>query len=44
MSVIYQFVNNITQKIYVGQAVNYKQRIRNHKFNLKQNKNSKKGK
>jgi group I intron endonuclease len=40
MSVIYQFVNNITQKIYVGQAVDYKQRIRNHKFNLKQNKNT----
>jgi group I intron endonuclease len=40
MSVIYQFVNNTTQKIYVGQAVDYKQRIRNHKFNLKQNKNT----
>jgi group I intron endonuclease len=40
MSVIYEFVNNINQKVYVGQAVDYKQRIRTHKFNLKQNKNT----
>ena len=40
MSVIYEFVNNINQKIYIGQALNYKQRIRAHKFNLKQNKNT----
>ena len=40
MSVIYEFVNNINQKVYVGQAVDYKQRIRNHKFNLKQDKNT----
>ena len=40
MSAIYEFVNNINQKVYVGQAVDYKQRIRNHKFNLKQDKNT----
>jgi group I intron endonuclease len=40
MSVIYEFVNNLNQKVYVGQALNYKQRIRSHKFNLKQNKNT----
>lgn len=40
MSVIYEFVNNINQKVYVGQAIDYKQRIRTHKFNLKQDKNT----
>lgn len=40
MSTIYEFVNNINRKVYVGQAVDYKQRIRNHKFNLKQDKNT----
>lgn len=40
MSVIYEFVNNINQKIYVGQAIDYKQRIRTHKFNSKKNKNT----
>jgi group I intron endonuclease len=33
MSVIYEFVNNINQKVYVGQTVDYKKRIRDHKFN-----------
>lgn len=33
MSVIYQFTNNINGKIYVGQTVDYKKRIRDHKFN-----------
>ena len=33
MSVIYEFVNNINQKVYVGQTVNFKKRIRDHRFN-----------
>lgn len=40
MSVIYEFINNINQKIYIGQTIDYKQRIRTHKFNLNQNKNT----
>ncbi len=40
MSVIYEFINNSNQKVYVGQAIDYKQRIRTHKFNLKQDKNT----
>jgi group I intron endonuclease len=38
--VIYEFINNVNQKIYIGQASDYKQRIRSHKFNLSQNKNT----
>jgi group I intron endonuclease len=33
MSVIYEFVNNINGKNYIGQSVDYKKRIRDHKFN-----------
>jgi group I intron endonuclease len=33
MSVIYEFVNNINQKVYVGQTVDFKKRIRDHRFN-----------
>ena len=40
MSIIYEFVNNINKKVYVGQTIDYKQRIRSHKFNLNQNKNT----
>jgi group I intron endonuclease len=33
LSVIYQFTNNKSGKIYIGQTVDYKKRIRDHKFN-----------
>jgi len=33
MSVIYEFVNNINQKVYVGQTVDFKKRIKDHRFN-----------
>ena len=40
MPVIYEFTNKVNQKVYIGQASDYKQRIRSHKFNLRQNKNT----
>jgi group I intron endonuclease len=40
MPAIYEFVNNINQKVYVGQTIDYSHRIRSHKFNLTQNKNT----
>jgi group I intron endonuclease len=37
VSVIYQFTNNINGKIYIGQTIDYKKRIRDHKFNYHNN-------
>lgn len=38
MKVIYEFVNKITGKVYVGQAKDFKSRLRCHKYHTKSNK------
>lgn len=38
MRVIYEFVNNINGKVYVGQAKDFKSRLRCHKYHTKSNK------
>ena len=38
MRVIYEFVNKINGKVYVGQAKDFKSRLRCHKYHTKSNK------
>jgi len=38
MNAIYEFVNNINGKIYIGQTKNFKSRLRCHKYHTKFNK------